>query len=62
MFAALILAKQKGYDVFNSLKIMGYDAAFESNKFSQGDGLLHYYLYNWRVRDIHTHDIALNFV
>ena len=59
---ALIIAKNKGYDVFNSLKVMGYDAAFESNKFSQGDGLLHYYLYNWRVRDIQTHDIALNFV
>ena len=30
---ALILAKNKGFDVFNSLKIMGYEDAFEPNKF-----------------------------
>ena len=60
--AALIIARDKGYDVFNSLNIMGYGEQFEANKFSQGDGFLHYYFYNWRVRDIKEGDIALNFV
>jgi glycylpeptide N-tetradecanoyltransferase len=49
---ALIIARDKGYDVFNSLNIMGYGQQFEANKFSQGDGFLHYYFYNWRVRGI----------
>lgn len=31
---ALIVAKDKGYDVFNSLNIMGYGEQFDENKFS----------------------------
>ena len=59
---ALIFARTKDYDVFNALNIMGYGKQFEENKFAQGDGFLHYYLYNWRVRGIKEEDIAVNFV
>jgi glycylpeptide N-tetradecanoyltransferase len=46
---ALILAKSKGYDVFNSLDILQNIDFLKDLKFGQGDGFLQYYLYNWRV-------------
>jgi len=47
---ALILAKDKGYDVFNALDIMKNDEYLSELKFGVGDGNLHYYFYNWRVQ------------
>lgn len=49
---ALIIAKKKGYDVFNALDIMENKKVFEDHHFGIGDGNLHYYFYNWRVRDV----------
>ena len=45
----LILAKRKGYDVFNALDIMQNASVLKELKFGPGDGYLHYYLYNYRV-------------
>lgn len=47
---ALILAKQKDYDVFNALDIMHNMSFLKELKFGPGDGHLHYYLYNYRIR------------
>ena len=46
---ALILAKQRGADVFNALDLMDNDPAtvLEPLKFGIGDGQLQYYIYNW---------------
>ncbi|THU65042.1 hypothetical protein C4D60_Mb01t32960 [Musa balbisiana] len=47
---ALIVAKQKDYDVFNALDVMHNDTFLKELKFGPGDGQLHYYLYNYRLR------------
>ncbi|XP_068639924.1 glycylpeptide N-tetradecanoyltransferase 1-like [Aristolochia californica] len=46
---ALIVAKQKDYDVFNALDVMHNESFLKELKFGPGDGQLHYYLYNYRV-------------
>uniref|UniRef100_A0AAY4AIP9 Glycylpeptide N-tetradecanoyltransferase n=1 Tax=Denticeps clupeoides TaxID=299321 RepID=A0AAY4AIP9_9TELE len=48
MSDALILAKQKGFDVFNALDLMENKTFLEKLKFGIGDGNLQYYLYNWK--------------
>ncbi|XP_022721555.1 glycylpeptide N-tetradecanoyltransferase 1-like [Durio zibethinus] len=47
---ALIVAKQKGFDVFNALDVMQNESFLKELKFGPGDGSLHYYLYNYRIR------------
>ncbi|KAF4023215.1 hypothetical protein G4228_015297 [Cervus hanglu yarkandensis] len=48
MSDALIIAKLKGFDVFNALDLMENKTFLEKLKFGIGDGNLQYYLYNWR--------------
>ncbi|KAJ3691563.1 hypothetical protein LUZ61_020727 [Rhynchospora tenuis] len=48
---ALIVAKQKGFDVFNALDVMHNEGFLKELKFGPGDGQLHYYLYNYRLRN-----------
>ncbi|KAK3541348.1 hypothetical protein QTP86_022104 [Hemibagrus guttatus] len=48
MTDALILAKLKGFDVFNALDLMENKTFLEKLKFGIGDGNLQYYLYNWK--------------
>ncbi|TKS82043.1 Glycylpeptide N-tetradecanoyltransferase 2 [Collichthys lucidus] len=45
---ALILAKLKGFDVFNALDLMENKVFLDKLKFGIGDGNLQYYLYNWK--------------
>ncbi|CAH2069676.1 unnamed protein product [Thlaspi arvense] len=47
---ALIVSKQKGFDVFNALDVMHNESFLKELKFGPGDGQLHYYLYNYRLR------------
>jgi glycylpeptide N-tetradecanoyltransferase len=55
----LILAKNKGYDVFNALDIMQNDEYLKELKFGIGDGNLHYYFYNWRIQKLNPNDMAM---
>ena len=48
---ALILAKQRDFDVFNALDLMDNGPVFKDLKFGIGDGNLRYYLYNWRLSE-----------
>ena len=48
---ALIIAKQKDYDVFNALDVMQNESFLKELKFGPGDGQLHYYLYNYRLQN-----------
>ncbi|GLJ43611.1 hypothetical protein SUGI_0907690 [Cryptomeria japonica] len=48
---ALIIAKQKDYDVFNALNIMHNATFLRELKFESGNGHLHYYLYNYRLTE-----------
>jgi glycylpeptide N-tetradecanoyltransferase len=50
MKLALIKAKELGYDVFNALSIMDNAAFLNELKFGPGDGSLHFYLYNWKLK------------
>ncbi|KAK4787574.1 hypothetical protein SAY86_011407 [Trapa natans] len=47
---ALIVAKKKDFDVFNALDVMQNESFLKELKFGPGDGQLHYYLYNYRIR------------
>lgn len=49
---ALIVATQADFDVFNALTLMDNVSLLESLKFGAGDGLLNYYLYNWRTNPL----------
>ena len=56
---ALVLAKAAGYDVFNCLDLMQNTTFIKDLKFGQGDGNLHYYLYNWATPAIQPHELGL---
>ena len=43
-----VKAREEGFDVFNALDLMENKSMFEPLKFGVGDGLLHYYLYNYK--------------
>lgn len=48
---ALTLASKEDFDVFNALNILDNLEIFKELNFSQGDGNLHYYFYNWRLNN-----------
>lgn len=54
-----VKAKQEGFDVFNALDVMENHAIFEPLKFGIGDGLLHYYLYNWQTGVMKPSEVGL---
>ncbi|XP_055831721.1 glycylpeptide N-tetradecanoyltransferase 1-like [Solanum dulcamara] len=49
---ALIVAKKKDFDVFNALDVMHNETFLKELKFGPGDGKLHYYLYNYRIKHV----------
>uniref|UniRef100_A0A671SCF8 Glycylpeptide N-tetradecanoyltransferase n=2 Tax=Sinocyclocheilus anshuiensis TaxID=1608454 RepID=A0A671SCF8_9TELE len=56
---ALILAKAKGFDVFNALDLMENKTFLEKLKFGIGDGNLQYYLYNWKCPSMGSEKVGL---
>ena len=52
-------AKEAKFDVFNALDVMENQSFLEALKFGAGDGLLHYYLYNWRIRGVKAEEIGI---
>ncbi|PVU90662.1 hypothetical protein BB561_004794 [Smittium simulii] len=55
----LMIAKKENFDVFNCVKIQDNELFFDDLKFGSGDGHLHYYFYNWVIRDLKNRDIGL---
>ena len=55
----LVIARDLGYDVFNALDLMENKQFLEQLKFGIGDGFLHYYLYNWRIKDYKPEDLGM---
>jgi glycylpeptide N-tetradecanoyltransferase len=43
------MVHQARFDVFNALTLMDNVFFLKDLKFGSGDGLLNYYLYNWRT-------------
>eukprot|EP01120_Amphizonella_sp_Union-15-10_P010386 TRINITY_DN4140_c0_g1_i2.p1 TRINITY_DN4140_c0_g1~~TRINITY_DN4140_c0_g1_i2.p1 ORF type:complete len:415 (+),score=84.24 TRINITY_DN4140_c0_g1_i2:53-1246(+) len=56
---ALIVAKEKGFDVFNCLNIFENEAFLKDLKFGIGDGTLSYYLFNWRCPQMQPKRVGL---
>lgn len=56
---ALIIAKLKGFDVFNALDLMENKIFLEKLKFGIGDGNLQYYLYNWKCPAMESEKVGL---
>ncbi|KZV85284.1 N-myristoyl transferase [Exidia glandulosa HHB12029] len=46
---ALTVADQAKFDVFNAMTTMDNNLFLSEQKFGQGDGMLNFYLYNWRT-------------
>lgn len=58
MKAALILARNDKFDVFNALDIMDNKPVFEELHFGVGNGNLYYYLYNWSLKKLPSTSIG----
>eukprot|EP01104_Vermistella_antarctica_P004165 TRINITY_DN14673_c0_g1_i1.p1 TRINITY_DN14673_c0_g1~~TRINITY_DN14673_c0_g1_i1.p1 ORF type:complete len:456 (+),score=142.19 TRINITY_DN14673_c0_g1_i1:24-1370(+) len=56
---ALILAKQRDFDVFNALDIMENGEFLKDLRFGEGDGHLQYYLYNWKCPAMLSKNVGL---
>lgn len=56
---ALSLAKEQNCDVFNCLSIMDNEDFFTELKFSEGDGALNFYLFNWRCPSLAGKDVGI---
>ncbi|KAF8077857.1 N-myristoyl transferase [Lyophyllum atratum] len=46
---ALVVAHEAKFDVFNALTLMDNVSILQDLKFGLGDGILNFYLYNWRT-------------
>ncbi|PJF17316.1 Glycylpeptide N-tetradecanoyltransferase [Paramicrosporidium saccamoebae] len=57
--AALVIAKELDFDVFNCVEIMDNSHFLKDLKFGGGDGCLNYYLYNWQTRPFKTQDVSI---
>jgi len=55
----LVLAKQAKYDVFNCLELMDNATFLKDLKFGPGDGVLHYYFFNWAMPRIDPSKLGL---
>ncbi|KAF8924855.1 type II N-myristoyltransferase [Dissophora ornata] len=56
---ALVLARGNDFDVFNALNLLDNALFTEDLKFGPGDGYLHFYLYNWRCREVGSEKVGL---
>ncbi len=56
---ALIVAKSKGFDVYNCLDIMENETILNDLLFGKGDGTLKYYLYNYNCPDTKPNELSL---
>ncbi|CAH6421324.1 Myristoyl-CoA:protein N-myristoyltransferase [uncultured virus] len=54
----MIIAKNKGMDVFNALDIMENSPILKELNFELGTGKLHYYFYNWKCHTLKNHQLA----
>ena len=55
----MVIAKDLKFDVFNCLDLLENKQFLEDLTFGVGDGMLHYYLYNWRVKGITPGDVGI---
>lgn len=56
---ALLQAKKLQYDVYNMLSLMENEDILTDLRFSEGDGTLRYYLYNWASSPLENKDVGI---
>jgi glycylpeptide N-tetradecanoyltransferase len=56
---ALIAARDEGQDVFNALHLLDNASFFDELKFGPGDGVLNYYLFNWKCAKIDPGNVGI---
>lgn len=56
---ALISAKKYSHDVYNALELMDNGPVFQPLNFAAGDGVLNYYIYNWKSPTMKASDVGL---
>lgn len=56
---ALVLARDRGVDVFNCLDLMENGPLMERLKFGPGDGTLQYYMFNWQCPSLPPASVGL---
>ncbi|KAK1443986.1 glycylpeptide N-tetradecanoyltransferase [Babesia gibsoni] len=59
MNKALKYAHENGFEVFNALDMMNNQEIFKDLKFGDGDGCLHYYIYNWHTPSLKPYEIGI---
>ncbi len=59
MYNVLISAKNLKFDVFNALNVLDNKDFIDDLKFGRGDGLLRYYIYNWKCTPMQTKKVGL---
>jgi len=55
----IVLAKKAQFDVFNCLELMDNGTFLKDLKFGPGDGVLHYYFFNWAMPQIPSDKLGL---
>ncbi|KAL0210438.1 hypothetical protein RCL1_004874 [Eukaryota sp. TZLM3-RCL] len=55
----LTVAREEGIDVVNCLSIMDNQSFLSDCMFGPGDGNLHYYLFNWKLKPVKDTQVAL---
>lgn len=48
---AIIMARNRGFDVYNCINIGVDEEELRKNKFIEGTGCNHYYLWNWKINE-----------
>jgi glycylpeptide N-tetradecanoyltransferase len=56
---ALIVAYNKGFDVYNCVDILDNNTFFDKQKFKAGNGNLNYYMFNMFLKGMKSNDIGL---
>jgi len=54
----LVVAKKEKMDVFNALNIMENENILREIEFVEGTGILNYYFFNWKCRDLTNNQIC----
>ena len=59
--SAAILARNAGFDVYNTLDVGLKHSTLRDSKFMEGNGHNHCYVYNWSCGDIPPDKISMRF-
>jgi len=56
---AVVIAKRVGFDVLNALDLGENRKHLEKERFVEGTGEVHTYVYNWKLDPLEAEDVSL---